>query len=61
MSFTRQTAVMEDKLKDQDTVDDPIEQLKKLDKYNNGKLPTPELKQYMLNMDGEISSEEVEE
>ena len=41
---------MEDKLKETDTVEDLIEQLKKLDKDNDGKIPAPEFKQYMLNL-----------
>ena len=52
---------MEDKLKDMDTAEDLIKQLEKLDRDNDGKIPTPEFKQYMMNMGGKMSSEDVEE
>ena len=61
MTFARLTIVMEDKLKDQDTVEDLIEQLKKLDKDNDGKIPTPEFKQYMANLGTKMKAEDVDE
>ena len=42
--------MMEDKLKDQDTVEDLIEQFKHLDRDNDGLIPVPEFKQYMAMM-----------
>ena len=44
ITFARLQVVMEDKLKEVDTVEDLIEQLKKLDKDNDGKIPAPEFK-----------------
>ena len=44
ISFARLTVVMEDKLKDTDTAEDLIKQLEKLDRDNDGKIPTPEFK-----------------
>ena len=37
-------SIMEEKLKDVDTVEDLIEQFKLLDRSGNGTIPTPELK-----------------
>ena len=47
--------VMEEKLKETDTVEDLIEMLKKLDKDNDGKIPTPEFKQYRMNMGNKMN------
>ena len=44
ITFEGLTVVMEDKLKETDTVEDMVEQLKKLDKNNDGKIPCPEFK-----------------
>ena len=44
ITFARLTVVMEDKLKETDTMEDLIEQLKKLDKDGDGKIPAPEFK-----------------
>ena len=61
IKFANLTIVMEDKLKETDTMDDLIEQLKKLDKDHDGKIPAPEFKQYMLNMGNHMLAEEVDE
>ena len=53
--------VMEEQLKEKDTVDDLIEQLKKLDKDNDGKIPAPEFKQYMSNLGLKMAPEDLEE
>ena len=52
---------MEFKLKPIDTYDDIILYFKKLDKDNDGKIPTPEFKQYMKNMGSKLSADEIEE
>ena len=61
ITFARLTVVMEEKLKDSDTAEDLIKQLEKLDRDNDGKIPTPEFKQYMLNLGNKMTAEEVEE
>ena len=35
--------------------------MRKLDKDNDGKIPAPEFKQYMLNLGNQMTSEEVDE
>ena len=52
---------MNDKLKETDTLDDLLEMLKKLDTDNDGKIPSPEFKQYMMNMGNKMLAEELEE
>ena len=52
---------MEEKLKETDTMEDLVEQLKKLDKDQDGKIPSPEFKQYMMNMGAKMTLEDVEE
>ena len=54
-------SIMEDKLKDMDTVEDMIEQFKLLDRKGNGKIPNPELKQFMMTLGSKMTEEEVEE
>ena len=61
MTFERLTIVMEDKLKETDTLEDLVAQLKKLDKRGEGKIPAPEFKQYMMNMGTKMTAEEIEE
>ena len=62
ITFDYLTIVMEDKLKETDTVEDLIEQLKKLDTDGDGKIPSPEFKQYMMNMGNQpMKSEDLEE
>ena len=51
---------MEDKLKETDTMEDLIEELKKLDKDGDEKIPTPEFKQYLMNMGNKMTLEEAE-
>ena len=41
ITFARLTVVMEDKLKESDTMEDLLEQLKKLDLDNDGKISSP--------------------
>ena len=52
---------MEDRLKEVDTYEDLIEQFKKLDKDNDGKVPAPEFKQYMKTMGKKLMENEVDE
>ena len=61
MTYARLNIVMEEKLKDNDTVEALIEQLKKLDKRGEGQIPAPEFKQYMMNMGGKMTAEDLEE
>ena len=61
MTYARLNIVMEEKLKDNDTVEALTEQLKKLDKRGEGQIPAPEFKQYMMNMGSKMTSEELEE
>ena len=60
MTYARLTLVMEEQLRDTDTKEALEEQLKKLDKQGQGKIPTPEFKQYMMNL-AHMQLEEVEE
>lgn len=41
MTFERLTLVMEDKLKDTDTLEDLLDMLKKLDRDQDGRIPNP--------------------
>ena len=52
---------MNDQLKEKDTLDDLVVQLQKLDKDKDGKIPSPEFKQYMLNMGDRMTEGELEE
>ena len=58
--FVNLKAVMEDKLKDKDTPEDMMNELKHLDRDKDGRIPVPEFKQYMANMGGKMSTEEIE-
>merc|ERR1712070_134884 len=60
ITFEGLNVVMEDKLKETDTVEDMIAELKKLDKDADDNIPTPEFKQYMMNMGGKMTLEEAE-
>ena len=60
MTFARLTLVMEEQLRDTDTKEALEEQLKKLDKDGDGKIPSPEFKQYMTNL-AHMTPEEVDE
>ena len=44
MTFNRLKDVMEEELKDNDTIDQFIEQIRLLDRDGDGKIPTPEFK-----------------
>ena len=61
ITFARLTIVMEDKLKETDTVEDLLAQLTILDRDGDGKIPAPEFKQYMMNMGNKMTSEDLEE
>ena len=52
---------MEEQLKEKDTMEDLLEQLKKLDKDNDGKIPSPEFKQYMANLGFKMKPEDIDE
>ena len=52
---------MEDKLKDTNTPEDMMLELKHLDKDKDGAIPIPEFKQYMQNLGGKMQPEQIEE
>ena len=52
---------MEDKLKDKDTPEDMMNELKHLDTDKDDKIPIPEFKQYMANMGTKMTAEEIED
>ena len=51
--------VMEDKLKDKDTPEDMMAELRHLDRDKDDKIPVPEFKQYMQNMGSKMTDEEL--
>ena len=53
--------VMEDKLKDKDTPEDMILELKHLDRDSDERIPVPEFKQYMANLGSKMTNEEIED
>ena len=55
--FTNLKTVMEDKLKDKDTAEDMMEELKHLDRDKDDKIPVPEFKQFMSNMGSKMTNE----
>ena len=52
--------VMEDKLKDKDTPEDMMAELRHLDRDKDERIPVPEFKQYMANMGSKMTVEEIE-
>ena len=60
-SYGRLKDVMEEKLRDVDTIDDLMEQLRKLDRDKDGKIPNPEFKQFMMHMGSKMNLEHIEE
>ena len=60
ITFENLMLVMEDKLKEVDTYEDLVEQFKKLDKDQDGKIPAPEYKQYMKMLGSKLTEEQVE-
>ena len=60
-TFEMLTKVMNDKLKETDTIEDLLAQLKKLDRDGDGKIPSPEFKQYMKTMGSKMNDEELDE
>jgi len=52
---------MEEKLRDVDTPEDLLEQLKKLDRDRDGKIPSPEFKQFLMNLGQKMTLEDAEE
>ena len=51
--------VMEDKLKDKDTPEDMMAELRHLDRDKDDKIPVPEFKQYMQNMGSKMDDAEL--
>ena len=60
-TFEKLNEVMEEKLRDVDTAEDLLEQLKKLDKDKDGKIANPEFKQFIMNLGQKMTLEEAEE
>jgi Ca2+-binding EF-hand superfamily protein len=60
-TFEKLKEVMEEKLRDVDTPQDLLEQLHKLDKDKDGKIPNPEFKQFIMNLGQKMTLEEAEE
>ena len=57
IKFQNLKHVMEDKLKDKDTPEDMVLELKHLDRDKDDKIPVPEFKQFMANMGTKMSNE----
>ena len=60
-TFEKLHEVMEDKLRDVDTIEDLLEQFKRLDKDKDGKIPNPEFKQFVMNLGSKMKLEDAEE
>lgn len=52
---------MEEKLRDVDTPEDLFEQLRRLDRDKDGKIPSPEFKQFIMNLGQKMTLEDAEE
>ena len=61
ITFDFLKTVMNEQLKEKHTVEDMENALKKLDKNNDGEIPTPEFKQYMTNLGLKMTPEELDE
>ena len=61
IKFANLKIVMEDKLKDKDTVEDMMAELKHLDRDKDDKIPVPEFKQFMQNMGTKMNEEQLAE
>ena len=61
MSFERLHEVLEEKLRDVDTLEDLLEQMKRLDRDKDGKIPNPEFKQFVMNLGSKMKLEDAEE
>lgn len=48
---------MEEKLKETDTMEDLLEELKKLDRDQDGRIPNPQFKQFMMNLGSKMTLE----
>ena len=60
-TFEKLNEVMEEKLRDVDTPEDLLEQLRKLDRDKDGKIPSPEFKQFLMNLGLKMTLEDAEE
>ena len=61
ITFERLNEVMEEKLRDVDTPEDLFEQLRRLDRDKDGKIPSPEFKQFIMNLGQKMTLEDAEE
>ena len=60
-NFAKLREVMEEKLRDVDTIEDLMEMLRKLDRDKDGKIPNPEFKQFLMNMGSKMNLEQAED
>ena len=61
ITFAKLKEVMEEKLKETDTIEDFMDNMKLLDKEQMGKIPAPLFKQIMMNQGKKMTLEEYEE
>ena len=61
IKYAKLKEVMEDKLKDKDTPEDMMRELKHLDRDKDDKIPVPEFRQFMVNMGSKMTPEQLEE
>ena len=61
ITFAKLKEVMEEKLKETDTIEDFTDNMKLLDKEMMGKIPNPLFKQYMMTMGKKMTLEEFDE
>ena len=61
ITFAKLKEVMEEKLKETDTIEDFTDNMKLLDKEMMGKIPAPLFKQYMMTMGKKMTLEEYED
>ena len=61
ISFEKFLSIFENLLQNQDTEEDIINELKKLDKLNNGTISEADLRQLMGNYQNALSKEEIED
>ena len=60
IKYSNLKLVMEDKLKDKDTPEDMMGELRHLDRDKDERIPVPEFKQFMANMGSKMSNEDIE-
>ena len=61
ITYEKLTEVMEEKLKEQHTVEDLTREMNILDLDNDGMISAPQFKQFMMNMGNKLQGEELDE